>query len=60
MERKNNNFTDLHFFFRSLLRQTKESEDCLKKKKRYSGKPYMYGNVRLRKVPNEATLQAVR
>ena len=41
MEKKNNNFTDLHFFFRSLLRQTKESEDCLKKKKRYSGKPYM-------------------
>ena len=30
--KKNNNFTDLHFFFRSLLRQTKESENCLKKK----------------------------
>ena len=33
MEKKNN-FTDLHFFFRSLLRQTKESENCLMKKKK--------------------------
>ena len=40
MEKKNNDFTYLHFFFRSLLRQTKESENCLKKKQ-YSGKPYM-------------------
>ena len=39
MEKKNNNFTDLHFFIRSLLQQTKEFENCWKKK-RYSGKPY--------------------
>ena len=52
MEReKNNKFTDLHFFIRSLLRQTKVLE--LLKKKRYSG------SVRLTKVPNEAKLQAV-
>ena len=25
---KNSNFMDLHFFIRSLLRQTKESENC--------------------------------
>ena len=31
MEKKNNNFTDLHFFICSLLRQSKESENCLGK-----------------------------
>ena len=36
---KKNKFTDLHFIIRSLLRQTKESENCFKKK-RYSVKPY--------------------
>ena len=38
-QKKNNNFTDLRFFIRSLLRQTKESENRWKKKQ-YSGKPY--------------------
>ena len=28
MEKKNNKFTDLHFFIHSLLRQPKESENC--------------------------------
>ena len=35
MEKKNNKFTDLHFFIR-----TKRVWELLKKKKRYSGKPY--------------------
>ena len=30
-EKTNNNFTDLPFFIRSLLRQTKESENCWEK-----------------------------
>ena len=38
----------------------KELKKTTKKKTHYSGKPYTYGNVRLTKVPNEATLQAVR
>ena len=39
MEKKKKNFKDLQFFIRSLLRQTKESENCWKKKG-YSGKPH--------------------
>ena len=52
MEKKNNKFTDLHFFICSLLRQTKESE-------KIGTSASVYGNVRMTKVPNEATLQAV-
>ena len=31
MEKNNIKFTDLHFFIRSLLQQTKESENCWNK-----------------------------
>ena len=60
MERKNNKFTDLHFFVRSLLWQTKSLR--IVEKKQYSGKPYLgpslmyieseavYGNIRMTKV----------
>ena len=54
MEKKNNYFTGLHFFIRSMLRKTKESENCCEK-----NGTAVYGNDRLTKVPNEAT-QAVR
>ena len=47
-EKKNNYFTDLHFLIRSLLRQTKESENCWGGGNWYSGKPYTV-NVRLTK-----------
>ena len=36
MEKKNNNFTDLHFFIATANKRVKE----LLEKKRYSGKPY--------------------
>ena len=57
MKKKHNKFTDLHFFIRHNYGKQKSLR--IVEKTTTVQRLAVYGNVRLTKVPNEATLQGV-